>query len=57
MSDDLIPISNEMLAAGVEALREARSKDFRDVDLVRDVYEAMYGEAVKNYQGIRETEH
>lgn len=52
-----IPISMEMLAAGVEAKREAEREKFGEVDIVREIYMAMYGEAIKNYAGDMETFH
>ena len=40
-------ISNEMIAEGVEAMREAREKRFSEAQTVLDIYYAMAGTALK----------
>ena len=57
MNDDDVPISNEMIAAGIEAMDEALEKNFGKAAIIRNIYEAMYGEALKNYRGYMETVH
>lgn len=39
------PITIEMLAAGLEAMREARADCLDDAELVQEIYLAMYGMA------------
>lgn len=40
-------ISNEMVAEGVEAMREAKKKGFTEAEMVLDIYMAMAGTALK----------
>lgn len=40
-------INNEMLAEGVEAMNEARARDFSDAQMVFDIYIAMAGVALR----------
>ena len=40
-------ITRAMLAAGMEAFREAHVLCLPEADLVMEIYRAMYGEAVK----------
>lgn len=39
-------ISNEMIAEGVEAMREAKTKCFTEAEMVVDIYMAMAGRAL-----------
>jgi hypothetical protein len=43
-----IVVHPEMVAAGVEAMHEARRKNFSDGDLVLDIYLAMVGQYYKS---------
>jgi len=40
-------ISNEMIAEGVEAMREAKKRRFSEAETVLDIYYAMAGTALK----------
>ena len=50
-------ISDEMLAAGMEAKREAEILCLEEGEIVREIYLAMYGQGVKCCSEGEETCH
>lgn len=50
-------MSPEMIAAGLEAMREAKLRCLEDGDVVIEVYLAMYGTAIKCVNDSRESIH
>ncbi len=40
-------LSDEMLAAGVETMQEAKAKCMTEAEMVKEIYLAMYGEGIR----------
>jgi hypothetical protein len=50
-------IADEMIAAGVEAKREAEIMCLTEGEIVREIYYAMYGQALKCHHFGEESQH